>query len=335
MKNNPILSSTNQIKQNIRRLVLVGSVLIYWYFGFNPFLLQKPFEIKTNAVSYSTAIGIQSNGLGIGYTHTPPEWLESAIANTKLDIKLEFQPAKIKQFGPARILTLSKDQRNCNFTIGQDGNDLVFRIRTPISNQNGYPPYRFKNALKEKDWNQLHISITPGKLNIVFNNVERIYSFIPRHFISQWSPDYQLAVGNEFIDNRPWLGKVRHVIIKSEDKKIDYLKKESLYFPKNIVLVNAAINLIPFSEGISDVRSIFDWVVNLLGFIPFGFLLIINLSKRLTVLKAMALCALLSLSIEIGQLFLADRVTEIEDLILNSAGGLLGVLIGIKYRDYK
>jgi hypothetical protein len=335
VKNNPILSSTNQIKQNIRRLVLVGSVLIYWYFGFNPFQLQKPFEIKTNAVSYSTTDGIQSNGFGIGYTHNPPEWLESAISKTKLDIKLEFQAAKIKQFGPARILTLSKGQNTRNLTIGQDGTDIVLRIRSPLSSLNGYPPYRFKNALKSKDWNQLHISITPGKLSIIFNNVEQKYSFIPRHFISQWSPDYQLAVGNEFIDNRPWLGKIRHIVIKSEDKKIDYLKKGSLYFPKNIVLVNAAINLIPFSEGILNVRSILDWFVNLLGFIPFGFLLIINLNKRLTVLKAMALCALLSLSIETGQLFLTERVTEIEDLILNSAGGLLGVLIGIQYRGYK
>jgi VanZ family protein len=311
------------------------ALLTYWYFGFHPFHFQLPIEIKKNTASFHQSDGIQFNGLGIGYSLGSPKWLKSAIAESKFDIKLEFQTAKLDQKGPARILTISKDLHHRNLTIGQDGADLILRIRTLLSNQNGYPPYRIKDVFIDKKWQRLHISITPDKLNISLNNTVHVANFVPHNPISQWSPNYQLALGNEFTNNRSWQGIIRHVVIRSGKQQIDYAKKENLFFPEYLVLGNASYNLIPFSEDAKTFKPIVDWVINLLGFIPFGFFIMIFTKNRLTVFKAVSICALLSLSIEIGQLFLIRRSSEIEDIILNTIGGFLGILSGLHYRQIK
>jgi hypothetical protein len=45
--------------------------------------------------------------------------------------------SNINQTGPARIISLSSDPFHRNFTLGQEGADLIFRLRTPISGENG------------------------------------------------------------------------------------------------------------------------------------------------------------------------------------------------------
>jgi hypothetical protein len=44
------------------------------------------------------------------------------------------------QSGPARIVSISKDPYNQNMMLGQEGSDLVFRLRTPLTKRNGMSP---------------------------------------------------------------------------------------------------------------------------------------------------------------------------------------------------
>ena len=45
------------------------------------------------------------------------------------------------QTGPARIISLSADVARRNFTLGQEGPDLIFRLTTPGTGENGVHPY--------------------------------------------------------------------------------------------------------------------------------------------------------------------------------------------------
>jgi hypothetical protein len=45
------------------------------------------------------------------------------------------------QTGPARIISLSADVARRNFTLGQEGPDLIFRLTTPGTGENGVRPY--------------------------------------------------------------------------------------------------------------------------------------------------------------------------------------------------
>ena len=44
------------------------------------------------------------------------------------------------QSGPARIISISSDPYNRNLTLAQEGSDLVFRLRTPLTGVNGMLP---------------------------------------------------------------------------------------------------------------------------------------------------------------------------------------------------
>lgn len=320
-----------RIQQTTQYIVWVTITLTYWYFGFYPFHLELPIEIESNAIFHPTSDVIRFNKPGIGYTLYPPEWLESAIAKSKLDIDLELQTMDIDQYGPARILSLSDDLHSRNLTIAQEGPDLILRLRTEVTNENGFPPYRIENVFEDREWHQLRISIASNKLSIFVNKSETVTTALPDNPMRPWSMNYQLALGNEFTHNRPWLGTIRHAIIESGKWKVDYAKKGTLHFPKLLLSIKAKYQLIPFPQQPFKSTAVLDRVVNLFGFIPFGLLIILTTKGRLSVLKAITLCGILSLSIEIGQLFIAERVTAVEDLILNILGGALGALIGILY----
>ena len=79
------------------------------------------------------------------------------------------------------------------------------------------------------------------------------------------------------------------------------------------------LNLIPFSDGVS-----LSFLLNIALFVPLGFLCPL-LSKRYQSLKNILLLGGgLSVAIELVQLFTLYRATDVDDLITNLAGALLG-----------
>ncbi len=78
-----------------------------------------------------------------------------------------------------------------------------------------------------------------------------------------------------------------------------------------------------------------DIVLNLLGFLPFGFVLAPALPARLgpagAVIVATLIAATLSFTMEVTQNFLPTRVSSNIDLGMNIAGGFLGALLGARW----
>jgi outer membrane protein assembly factor BamB len=54
--------------------------------------------------------------------------------------EVAFTTDDARQTGPARILTFSSDPYHRNFTLGQEGDRVVFRLRTPETGENGMNP---------------------------------------------------------------------------------------------------------------------------------------------------------------------------------------------------
>jgi hypothetical protein len=61
----------------------------------------------------------------------------AAKARNAFTVVTWIESANIEQAGPARIVTFSRDQFNRNFDLGQVGERLVFRVRTPTTGANG------------------------------------------------------------------------------------------------------------------------------------------------------------------------------------------------------
>ena len=68
-------------------------------------------------------------------TAAPAEYLTQRIVKTsQFTLGLTAATGDTTQTGPARIISLSGDPSHCNFTLGQEGCDLIFRLQIPITN---------------------------------------------------------------------------------------------------------------------------------------------------------------------------------------------------------
>lgn len=95
----------------------------------------------------------------------------------------------------------------------------------------------------------------------------------------------------------------------------------------------------PFEETLSQKKfDKSDVVLNLLGFLPFGFLVFAVLPERMAlftrILAAVSAGGALSLSIELTQFWLPDRHSSLSDLVLNTLGTGAGAMAGRPLRRF-
>lgn len=96
------------------------------------------------------------------------------------------------------------------------------------------------------------------------------------------------------------------------------------------------INLIPFRsmspylKNITETFAFKNIIANILVFIPLGFF--ISNKNPKNVFKALIICLGVILSIELIQLFFKIGFFDVDDIILNFIGSLLGVFISLFVR---
>ena len=119
-----------------------------------------------------------------------------------------------------------------------------------------------------------------------------------------------------------------------------------VYFPMGLEnghikpLIFDASRILPIWFNLVPIVHLFDvydgWIVNILGniamFIPVGIVWPICFKKLNTLGKSILAGGCFSLFIEIAQLLFFDRCSDVDDLILNTTGVVIGALIyfGIK-----
>lgn len=154
--------------------------------------------------------------------------LESCRATNQLTLETIFTPANITQDGPARIVSFSTDPYNRNFTLGQERDQLVFRLRTPRTGENGQNPEVALATLAADAVHHLIVTYAPGRL-IAYLNGRKVYDgdAVGGDF-SNWSP-HHLLFGNEWQDDRAWHGRIERVVI--HNRAIDEAAAMKMFGP--------------------------------------------------------------------------------------------------------
>jgi VanZ family protein len=307
-------------------------VLTYWAAGVYPFSWGLPYITYENAVQRSSEGAWLFLKPGIARTTTPPEWLSEAIEHSTLKILLEIRPASQQQSGPARILTVSQDPYYRNLTIAQEGAALVVRLRTPLTSLNGTPAFHIEDVFTHLQWWRIEILIGSDEIQIWINRVSRLSVSLPARAFSVWANNYGFALGNEMTFDRPWLGEIRRAEITVGQKTLDFAGEDLLTISKrySVPRSNCLVQVIPLSCSELDQRRVLDWLLNLIGFVPFGFLTARVFPHRRVILKATLAAFVLSLSIEATQIFLPARFPSSEDVLLNIIGAALGAILAGK-----
>ena len=143
--------------------------------------------------------------------------IESIRRSGAVSIEAWIRPSNTTLDGPARIITLSENSSNRNFTLGQERDRYVLRLRTTKTSANGQPSLDSGNrTLSPVLTHVIYTRARGGLARIYINgkkNVEKNIGGNP----SNWNGAYRLALGDELSGGRPWLGTYYLVAIYNRD----------------------------------------------------------------------------------------------------------------------
>ncbi len=142
--------------------------------------------------------------------------ISNAIAKSReITIEAWAIPDNETQSGPARIVTLSKDTINRNFTLGQKGDYYDVRLRTTETTNNGNKPSLSAPAGTLTEGDLTHIVYTrdaKGEANLYIDS-ELVASDTIAGDLSNWNLDYKFGLANELTGDRPWIGTLDLVAV--------------------------------------------------------------------------------------------------------------------------
>lgn len=119
-----------------------------------------------------------------------------------------------QQFGPARIMALSKGIYAQNIVVGQQGENLSFRLRTPITGNNAaQPEFIIPRVFRNHEMCRILVTFANRKLHFYINNSATEYSF-------------QFTPANSFLIYLPW--EKKNWVVNLEQFKTK--KYELLFF---------------------------------------------------------------------------------------------------------
>lgn len=340
--------------------------LLLWPFGF-----VLPCHSCTNGAAWIMAksrVEFRSPGL-VRSISAPIGLYERLLSGKGLTIELWLKTGNLHQVGPARIVSYSKSPLLRNFTLAQQGSNLVFRLRTTKTDLNGTNPELVVSGVFLPERRQhIVVSYDGSSCHIFVDGRSRESGRFPGGTFSNWDPNHLLLLGNEQTGDRPWNGSIDRVFLydrpvsKSEVLE-SYQSGGSALAGSGIVgafnFAKGAGNLIYDlskieSKTFLEVPSVFtnketpdfltvkrrrtsDWLSNAIVFFPFGFLLLLYLSSKslgiFTALMATFLATVLfSLLAESLQYYVEARTSSLFDAISSLAGSLFGSLIAVPFR---
>lgn len=143
------------------------------------------------------------------------EILEECRRTNQLSVEATIIPSSAKQRGPARIVTFSTDISQRDFTLGQQGDQLIARIRTPQTGANGVGDTETGMpvaTLTPGQVNHVIVSYKPGQLVCYLNGKQIFETDQIQGDFRDWSAQH-LLFGDEYGGQRDWSGTLEGVAI--------------------------------------------------------------------------------------------------------------------------
>ena len=139
--------------------------------------------------------------------------IEAIRQSGEITIEAWIRPAKTGQSGPARIITLSRNANERNFTLGQDGDKYEVRLRTLKTSVNGIPST--STPPKILTTKLTHVVYTRNRVGLarLYIGGKRRAEKTVAGGTNNWHGSFRLALGDELNGGRPWLGTYHLVAI--------------------------------------------------------------------------------------------------------------------------
>ncbi|MBI5471265.1 MAG: VCBS repeat-containing protein [Ignavibacteriae bacterium] len=193
-------------------------------------------------------------GTIISSTTNATKVFNACTATDEITAEAWIRSASLAQSGPARIMTMSVDLNNRNFTLGQGATGgatdaFELRRRTSATNANGTPALITASGTLTTDLH--HVVVTrnnAGATKIYVDGIELSSETVAGDF-STWT-DYKLALANELTVDRPWLGELHLAaiynrglsqteVVQNYNAGSSGISVQSVYVPLRLMLQGA------------------------------------------------------------------------------------------------
>ncbi|MCB9211012.1 MAG: hypothetical protein H6609_16720, partial [Ignavibacteriales bacterium] len=195
--------------------------------------------------------GINISGTSEISTLNPVTAMNDSISvSNQFSIELWFHPTQLVQSEQTKIISISGNINEGNFSLSQISDSFSIRTRTNETNLNGLPAFNFQSPDSfNKPTNLILTRNKYGDENIYIDG-KFIESTKISGDLSNWNNDYKFAIGNEFLEDIPWKGNIYYIAIykrKLDIEEIEHnysigkerltdLKSDSKNIPNNVEL---------------------------------------------------------------------------------------------------
>jgi hypothetical protein len=205
--------------------------------------LSKVTWLPAGGLSIDQSVVIKSNGA--------TKIIDACQGSNAISIEAWSQTNDDAQSGPARMVSLSSNTLNRNFTLGQDGDRYDVRLRTSLTNNNGVPSLAVPaSTVNEELTHTVYTRNADGLASIYINGIPQVVGTIAG-VIDNWNAGYDLVLANEATGDRAWLGQLSLVAVYCTALDVSQVAQ------------NQAAGLAPFSQpSDSDQDGVIDVIDN-------------------------------------------------------------------------
>ena len=295
---------------------VIGLLIVLAYY---PFSWDPPREVH-NQVTRTVTGTLRFGSRNRASTASTPGWLPAASRTGEVQILLEADPRSAQEHAP--MMMLGSDFWHVDFAIAQEHSDLSVWLRRPGSRINGAPPFVIGGVIRPGRWLTADVALRGGHLSISVDDRTRLTSRIPAGGLRGWAPG-RVALGGEVQSSFPWQGQIRVAEVRTPGYAVDYVRPGALSVPASYLSVPDHIE--PFPPV--NARQWLLALVDLLTFIPVGFLIAWSRRPPLHPVPATLLAAALAVLLAAGKFLFSARHTSLANVLGQVIGALLGALL--------
>jgi hypothetical protein len=165
------------------------------------------------------SVGWVENGLRVEASAVivsaePARRLVDAIKRSEsVTIEAWVTPANTQQTGPARMVSLSKNPSERNFTLGQDKNAYDVRLRTESTDRNGNPSTASRPGVVKQQLTHVAYTRDADGATRLFVDGEQVGAGTVAGSLANWDASHRLSLANEVTGDRPFFGTLHHVSV--------------------------------------------------------------------------------------------------------------------------
>jgi hypothetical protein len=304
-------------------LLLAGIVLLLAVISYSPFRWDPP-RIVRNQVTRTADGFLRFGEMNNARTPGTPAWLGQVRTSGSVRIKLEVNPLLPRQ--EASMMMLASNFWNTDFAVGQDHSRLLVWLRRPGSDASGDPPFTVEGALQPRRWASVDVIVHRDSVRIQVNGRTRLAARVPANSPRVWSAG-QIALGDELHGGDPWRGTIRYAQVSTAGYAVDYVRPGALSIPGRYLYFPEHIE--PFPPPGRAAWLTFP--LKFLVFVPVGFLLVWVRRPPMRPIPATLLAAGLAVLLAAGRFFFDGRHMAVADIVMQTAGGLLGTLLAWRW----